>query len=237
MADDLTAQHAAIREGDLLAYLDGVAAPAVALHVRACPHCRADLAALGQLDGLFAASVVRADCPSPELLLQYQADLLGSATMRPIAIHVNSCADCQADLVALAAPFAPGLIEQLAQAGARLLRAVLQPSLAPTLALRGDTGQRQSFVAGTYQVVLALELAPVPGGAAQIEGQISGAAALLAEGPGQARLRRGDQELRTDTIDDLGFFAFDDLGAGDYTIELQIGPQPVIIDGLTMRIP
>jgi hypothetical protein len=236
MGDDLTAQHAAIGEGDLLAYLDGVAAPAAALHIAACPRCRADLAALRRLDGLFAAAHVRAACPSPELLLQYQAELLGPTERRPIANHLLSCADCNADLAALAAPFAPGPLEQLANAGARLLRAVLQPSQQPALALRGAAGQSQIFSAGEYQVLIAIGPPAAPGGSAQIEGQISGADELLAAGPGEALLWRDGQQLRADAVDELGFFAFDGLGSGDYRVELRLGPQPLIIDGLSVRV-
>ena len=127
-------------------------------------------------------------------------------------------------------------IELPAQLGPHRLHAAQLPAAPTAPARRGEQDHAISFAAAEYRVVLAIVPPAAVGGAAQLEGQLSGAALLLAAAPGHARLLRDGHELQVELIDELGFFAFDTLAPGEYTIELRFGPQPIVIDGITMRI-
>jgi hypothetical protein len=185
------------------------------------------------LESLFAGALLRANCPTPEVLLLYQATLLNDWEAQPVRAHVTTCADCQAELAELAAPFASNPIARAFEAGVRWLHAVLQPvPLTPALALRGAEPRRLEYRAEAYQIALAITPTPGPRGSGQIEGQFSGAEDLLANTPGQSTLFQDGQALQTEAIDDLGFFAFDNVAPGLYRLELQVGNDRIVIEGV-----
>lgn len=222
--------HDELRDGDLLAYLEGEASPAVARHVAGCARCRAELAGLRAADALLAAALDRAACPAPEALLRYQAGLLDPAEARGVAAHLAGCADCVAELALLADPPAPSLADRLARAGARLIRAVLQPAPAPALALRGAQARRATYSAGDHQVILAVAPGRPGSGRHQVEGQLLSPAGPVA---GEARLLRDDRELVAE-LDELGFFAFDELAAGEYALVLDLGELQIVVEPLAV---
>lgn len=224
-------EHEDLREGDLLAYLEGEAPPALARHIVACPRCQAELAGLRAADALLSAALARADCPAPELLLRYQAGLLSAGESEPVARHLSACADCAAELALLAAPPAPSPVGALARAGGRLLRALLQPAAPPALALRGDEpGARQlAYAVEGYQLLLASAPGRPATGPAQLEGQL-----LAPDEPaaGTARLLAGARAVAEAEIDELGFFAFDGVTPGHYTLAIDVGEDRIVIEAL-----
>lgn len=222
--------HDELREGDLLAYLDGAAPPPLAAHIEACPRCLAELADLRAAELLLAAAVARADCPAPELLLRHQAGLLAPAEGRAVAIHAAACAECSAELALFASPPEPALPGRLARVGMRIVRALLQPAPAPALALRGaGEARRAVFAAEGYQILVAIT--PMPDGTArrQIEGQI------LVSGDGVsglASLGGGPAGGLTAPIDELGFFAFDGVPPGVYALSITLDDAQVLAEPL-----
>jgi anti-sigma factor RsiW len=224
-------EHEDLREGDLLAYLDGEAPPAAARHIATCPLCRAELSGLRAADALLSAALARADCPAPELLLRYQAGLLGAEEAGTLATHLATCAGCAAELALLETPPAPSAAGSLARAGARLLRALLQPAAPPALALRGEgPGARQAaYAVEGYQLLLATTPGRPATGPAQLEGQLlapDGAAA------GAARLWAGEAAVAEAEVDELGFFAFDAVPPGSYTLTLDLDADRIVVEAL-----
>jgi hypothetical protein len=52
-----------LQEGDLVAYMEGVASPDVVRHITRCPACAAEVEALGQIDSMFSAVLNRTPTP------------------------------------------------------------------------------------------------------------------------------------------------------------------------------
>lgn len=221
--------HDDLREGDLLAFLDGEAPPALAAHIAGCPRCQRELAELRRAEALLAAAFVRAACPEPELLLRLQAGLLPPDEAGSIAAHAAGCAACTAELALLASPPSPSVPERLAQAGLRLVRALLQPAAPPALALRGAAPRaRQAvFAAEGYQILVVVAPARPPAGPYQIEGQL-----LTPAGPQPATavLAGGAQPEREAEVDAVGFFAFDAVAPGSYTLTITTDAAQVLAE-------
>lgn len=226
-------EHEDLQEGDLLAYLDGEAPPATARHIATCPRCQAELAGLRAAEALLSAALTRADCPAPELLLRYQAGLLGAEEAAIVAEHIAACADCTEELALLAEPPAPSLAGSLARAGARILRALLQPAPPPALALRGDEpgGRRVAYAVEGYQVLLATTPGRPATGPAQLEGQLLSPGAPAT---GMARISAGEAIVAEAEVDELGFFAFDQLPPGSYTLTLDLGEDQIVVEPLAV---
>lgn len=184
------------------------------------------------IDELFAAALYRAACPPSDQLLLYQTQLLEADAAVSVAAHVQFCAACRSDLAVIAAPPEAGPAERLGAgfAAARTqIRALLTP-LAAAPALRGGSARTLSFSAEAYQITLALIPPLTPGALGQIEGQLSG-------GPpteGTAELLHADAPISREPIDDLGFFAFDTVAAGTYTLRLTIDETQILIDDLEL---
>ncbi len=226
-----------IREGDLVAYLEGAASPAVIGHIVRCPACATEAAALREVDLLFTAAHERPECPELDDLLQYQAGLLTRAEQRRIKRHIVSCEACQAELAALAIPEpGPVLADRLRQTGRVILRALLAPaSAAPALAVRGDGRRWFKYQAGGYRLILGL----VPPLAAeqiwQIEGQLLREdQALPAPNGAAVQLLRDDTVAARDIVDDFGYFALERLAPGRYAIQVDLDQTSILIEDVTL---
>jgi anti-sigma factor RsiW len=211
-------EHDKLREGDLLAFLDGAAPPGVAAHIAGCARCQAALAELRSAEALLLAAVQREDCPAPELLLRFVSGLLPAAEAAPVTAHTAVCAACAADLALLDAPPVPSFGQQLVHAGRRLVRLLLQPPSATAPALRGRAvpARRLVYAAEGYELVLVI--APAARSHYQIEGQLLG---VETEG-GAVRLSGSAQAERSANVDELGFFAFDAVPPGAYALDLAL---------------
>jgi hypothetical protein len=185
---------------------------------------------LRAIDDLFAAALYRAACPPSDQLLLYQARLLDPAAATDMSAHVQFCAQCQADLALIAAPpeLGPGarLAAGLATVRERLRATLLSPPHTAAPALRGGPTRTLTYTVDGFQILIALIPAPTPGALAQIEGQVIGATAAA----GVAELLQDGTLLQTGPIDDLGFFAFDDVAQGAYILHLNLEVQIVIDD-------
>lgn len=228
-----------LREGDLLAHLDGVAPAEVAGHIARCPACAADLAALRETETLIHAAFFREGCPEPEELLQYQAGLLAPEARGRVRVHTAACRECRAELAEIAqvepvprSGPAPG--ELLRRAGAALLQAARVAPAQPAPALRGASTSGH-YQAGPYLVIVALTPPPLPEAGWQLEGQISHSDGpeALAQG-GEALLMRGESVLLRDQIDETGFFTLDPIQPGVYLLELDLPGARISIPNLTV---
>lgn len=227
-------EETGLREGDLLAYLEGAAGPELARRIAGDPALAAELRGLGAADALLATALGRAACPTTVQLLEYQAGLLEADAAAVVAAHAAGCADCAAELALLADPPELSLAGRLAQMGKGFLRAALQPASArPAVALRGARARTLSYDAGAYQITLAVQPPAATAGLYQIEGQILGADEALAAGAGIATLGGAAPE-RSAEIDEAGFFAFEDLAPGSYDLALQVGAEVLLLEGVVV---
>lgn len=230
-----------LREGDLIAYLEGAAPPCVMEHLAHCPAHQLEVAELQAIDSLLQAALFRIDCPLPEELLQYHAGLLVEPERRRVEQHLKSCAACREELGELQAAAGSEswagstLIEFLERAGRQVLRAVLVKSSAvqPALAIRGSESRQLEFQTDGYQLLLSL-VSPV---AAEnrwlIEGQVLTRGSPVVGGAGDiVQLLATDRVVASDRVDEFGFFVLDEIGSGHYTLHIQVGATHIVIEDL-----
>lgn len=237
-----------LQTGDLLAYLEGEAPPALIHRIERDPAALAEAAALAQTEAFLSALYLRDACPDVETLLLYQADLLPPEAARTLEAHLTTCADCPQELDALAQlaprtapqPQAPSLADRLRDLGATI-QAVLRPNtLQPDVQLRGTAAQELIYQADDYEIVLNIQPQPTfPNTPAtwSIEGQIldssgvppaSGSVELLAAAPDIAVVQQ-------DMIDAAGFFALDHLPVGSYIVQINLGTTRLLIADIELE--
>jgi len=91
-----------IRDEDLLAYLAGERVQQVVeQHLTRCPHCSAQLADYRQLELSLISKLYRWDCPSSQVLGEYQLSLLDKEAALAVRLHLLSCVSCVAELATL----------------------------------------------------------------------------------------------------------------------------------------
>ncbi|MCI0399407.1 MAG: hypothetical protein L0322_31345 [Chloroflexi bacterium] len=233
-----------IQEGDLLAYVEGEASPAVAAHVARCHFCATEVAGLRRVSSLFAGALYRTGCPETDELLYYQAGLLAGADRQRVQQHIQSCPYCQEELQQLAAePPQPALshpgsswLQSLQEGGKEILQALLLPvQPRPALALRGDSRQQDAvYQAGSYQVTLA-KVPPLAGeNVWQVEGQVVSQAGAALQPGGQVILERNDEPVANDVVDEFGYFSLENVGPGAYTLTIDLTSSLVSLADFTI---
>lgn len=91
----------ALTDEQLNAALDDLADEAVMAHLETCAFCRAELESMHVFDELLKKELHRWECPSVQILGDYELDMLPSDQMRIVKAHVRECPRCQAELNAL----------------------------------------------------------------------------------------------------------------------------------------
>lgn len=230
-----------VQDGDLLAFIEGQASPAVRAHVARCAYCAQEAAALTRVGFMLAAAFDRAECPESDLLLGYQAGLLTTAENKRLKRHIKTCRDCQAELAEFMDKPLPStrnqpattLSQSLREIGKQVIEAVLLPNRPlPSLALRGESRQRAEYQAGSYQVILA-SVPPISGNKLwQVEGQLMGD--LSGEMSGRVSLRRGEEPIASDNLDEFGFFALEQVPPGSYTLQIELPSALISLADLTI---
>lgn len=240
-----------LREGDLVAYIEGIISPTLAHSITINPAALSEVAALLQTEALLSSACYRLHCPTSDDLLAYQAGLLPQPQHHAIAQHVAACIQCAHDVqeLAPAAQFAPAMVpavatpsapapslrEHLERAG-RLIQAVLRPLPAqPAFAVRGSESRTLAYQAGDYQIILLLAPPVVAESVWQIEGQImhQQAATSIPQGADVALLLQQNTVVR-DVVDEFGYFALDNVTAGHYTMRIDLAPDSILIEGIAL---
>ena len=88
----------ALEDWQLLAWLDGEAAPEIAAHLAECPSCRERASALDRLQKDLAARLYRLSCPTPEELGDFHLGLLRGEQADAIRVHLRTCPHCQEEI-------------------------------------------------------------------------------------------------------------------------------------------
>jgi anti-sigma factor RsiW len=221
-----------ITEDQISAVIDGFADPAVDQHIAQCASCAARLAQAQAMEATLKLQLNRWDCPPPQRLGEYHLGLVTSQSEeRTIALHIDQCASCKAEVEDLRVFLVPNAPRQAAQPAETKVPAAAWPQRlghifarivprTPALALRGAaTGPIMAEAEGT---TIVLDVQPAAKGQVTILGQVvatdqdhwTGALVVL---------RQGGAVQATATADDLGSFSCGPLTAGP--VELMISPS------------
>ncbi len=106
----------AIRDEELLAYLAGeYVRPSVVQHLARCQSCATRLASFRRLEYKLINKLYRWDCPSEQILGEYQLGLLNNEQALAVKRHLENCVRCTAEVVALTEFLAndPMLVERV----------------------------------------------------------------------------------------------------------------------------
>lgn len=237
-------------EQDLVAYLEGAASPEVVSAIERDPAAMAEVKALRSVDTVLRTTLYRIHCPDMDELLHYQVSLLPEVRSEQIRQHVSTCPHCQHELAALAtvstelsarspALVPPSLRTRIEQFGQDIL-AALRPfpsNLAP--AVRGtathEAKRELLYEAGEYRIILMVAPPLAAESVRHIEGQIT-AQQNPATAPLGVRvsLLAQSETVRTDHVDEFGYFALDNVESGEYTIRIETAPDNIIIEGLAI---
>lgn len=230
-----------ITEGDLMAFIDGDATPAVAAHLHACTACRQQVAHLRTLHSQLRVVLDRRTCPAPELLGELAANLLTGGQKLVVARHIQQCPACAQELARYSQPLLPPT-----SAGAsdwlptiiRRVTAALRWTPSPSLAFARGAGQppQAFFQAGDLGLLIGDAAAAGAGG--QLIGvllpQPPPAALPSALPPAKITLVRGDTPVAETVSDGLGHFVIEQASPGTYDLLVHWQDELVWIDAITV---
>lgn len=229
-----------IREGDLLAYVEGCASQQVKEHIAHCLSCTAEAAALAKLDRVLAAAFHRASCPDTEVLVQYQVGLLPVRERRQVERHVQVCLLCAGELRRLSALDGPrhSLWEEMRRAARAVIEAVrMEPPPHLAVAVRGGRFSQRLYRAGELNVVLGSEPLQPPRDLWRLRGRVTHNGLAVAELTGSTvRLVQESRVVASQLVDDLGYFSFGKLAAGQYDLWLERVETDIVVRAVVVGI-
>jgi anti-sigma factor RsiW len=225
-----------IEEGDLMAYVDGLAGEVVRRHIARCAACAREARELGSLQRSLVGQLYRFACPAPESLTGYLARDLDRNDTLVVAQHVRECPHCARELATLAreARSGPGWARRALQV---LEAALIQPAGGwEPAAVRGGPG----WLAGArrYQAdeVEALVMVGDPaarGDRQDVTGLLHVGGAVPEEaGEVTAELYRDDGLVGLAQVSTRGQFSFGELSAGTYDVCLVWGAREIWLRGI-----
>lgn len=92
----------AIYDEELVAYLAGeTVRPSVVEHIKQCQRCASQVARYNRMELQLMSKLYRWDCPSNQVLGEYQIGLLAQDQVAAVKNHLNMCVLCAAEVVAL----------------------------------------------------------------------------------------------------------------------------------------
>src|SRR4051794_21203062 len=98
-----TRDSAPVPPEDLIAYIDGEAAPEIARRIAADPRHLAEARGYARAQEALRQRLHRFDCPSSQTLGEYELGILVPAERLRIARHVVECPHCTVELATLRA--------------------------------------------------------------------------------------------------------------------------------------
>lgn len=223
-----------LREGDLMAYLDGQESEKVRAHLARCPYCAAQVERYRRTTAVAKAALHRFSCPDPEQLGLYQLNLLPAQERLILARHIRECPHCARELEELAhVGERPSLLERLRQA-AGIVEAVLLP--APRLQampLRGALSILQRFRAKEAGIDVHLSVqAGHSRGRRTLMGRLAPRDETSLPAPDiEVWLMRGEEAWAA-PVEAGGVFTFEEVEPGEYSLGLEWHRQAVLVRGV-----
>jgi hypothetical protein len=242
---------AAIKEGDLMAYLEGDTEDRVREHVENCSVCADEVARLRETSRGLLTLMYRADCPAPEILAQYQMDLLSNSDQLEVAAHVRTCPHCARELEELVIreeeeDSLTQMILHVLEDVVQTVEATMTPRGRPhPVGVRGteDGGRTFHFHAddpstvseATSEQAVDVLIGFQPGTPATGTRTLLGSVVQTeAVSGGRAWLfREGDKPVSS-LVDHLGTFTFTDLAPGEYDLALEVGQKALLMRGVVV---
>ena len=222
-----------IEEGDLLAYLDGMASLDAVTHIRECATCQEEITGLRAMNTTFKQVLSRVSCPDSLALLLYETKLLPTRERRQISKHVADCAFCEKEVAKLAKiPFSKprSAFEQIVETGKQILNAFRLTLTQPAFSRLGNEDEPMVYQAGDYQIMLASTSPLLVTDIRQIEGQIINLEDQLIPSTGNISLLHHTQHVASDKIDEFGYFVLENLKPGEYTLHIDLPTTIIPID-------
>jgi anti-sigma factor RsiW len=212
-----------------LAYLEGEADRQVRDHVARCPACADKVARLRETGQALLTLMYRADCPAPEVLGQYQLDLLSPAEQLQVAAHARACPHCTRELAELAAGD-DGLVQAIWQTLRNVTQVVettliVSPRPQPA-GVRGGRTARCAFRGAGIDVLVGFR----PTAQGDGPGTLLGSVVQTDAAPdSQMWLFCEGQAPVSSPVDDLGTFVFEAVTPGEYDLVLETGERALLM--------
>jgi anti-sigma factor RsiW len=222
-----------IKEGDLMAYVEGEADGRVRDHVGRCPACAGKVAQLRRTNQALLTLMYRASCPLSEVLGQYQLDLLSPDERLKVAAHVRTCPHCSRELDELRTrkDDLTHAVLQVIQGAVRVVEAALvtPPRLRP-VGVRGRgreaRAEQRAFHGAGLDVLVGFQ----PVATHKREGTLVGAVVQAeAVAGGRAWLFQEGEKPTFSLVDELGTFTFEEIRPGEYDLALEVGDEALLM--------
>ena len=191
------------------------------------------------MDALFQEAHVRQDCPSPDMILEYDSGYLPQVAAQKLASHFLGCQDCQKELKQLRNlseadvqhSTALNWLDKLIAEGKNVLRALQTPMLTPQFALRGDSSSgRMIFESAPYKLFFTIQQMPEEPTRFHIEGQLLQENELLDLSTTPIQLYLGNSLTSVAEGDQFGLFSFESIATGQYGLNLELPHHSLIIE-------
>ncbi len=154
----------AIRDEELAAYIaGGKVRPEVAQHLSHCQTCSSQVATYQRIDLQLTNKLLRWDCPSSQVLGEYQLGLLATTQINEVRSHLLYCLRCTAEVATLTEFLTndPFLVERpVIQSTLAVRPATSNHRLPVQEALRSLDQWREQAVENARRVVAALVSPP-----------------------------------------------------------------------------
>ena len=221
-------EPALIKEGDLAAYVEGEADRRGRAPVRR-PACADKVARLRQTGQALLALMYRASCPAPEVLGQYQLDLLPPNERLRIAAHVRTCPHCIRELDELEQEedSLTHMVLHAIRGAVRVVEGalVVPPRLRPA-GVRGVEAGQRAFRGAGLDVLVGFQPTVSGKGKGTLVGAVVQAEAVS---DGRAWLFQEGEKPRSSPVDDLGTFTFEEIAPGEYDLALEVGEEALLL--------
>jgi hypothetical protein len=230
---------AEIEEGDLMAYVDGEADQRVVNHIRRCAFCAEKAEAYGRIQETLRAVLHRTSCPSPETLGDFYLNVLPPGQKLVMAKHLRDCPHCARELeeYSITSPedISLGVMEHLKETITSVIEALLIPPRPQPAAVRGRAAHQWFYRADDLNILSGFQ--PSAGRRGTLSGVIipRGArsgdlAQRLSPLVGtQIGLFKQDEPMRSEPVNELGHFVFEDIPPGEYDLTFDWQGQMILI--------
>ena len=180
-------------------------------------------------------ALFRIACPVPQMLGEFQLELLSPVSARPITYHLETCPHCQRELRSLTSylPSPPHFELNASQPPISLQLKVLIAQLLPRppapVGIRGDQNDPQVYQAGGWQITVDIHTDERRLNQKSIFGLVLGDGRAR-----EAQLWRENQLVSSATIDELGNFVFTKIMPGQYALIFWTDEEEIRIETLVI---
>lgn len=212
---------ARIKEGDLMAYVDGAAGEAVKEHIRQCTFCANRAETYRRMEHVLSSALYRASCPTPTTLGLYLSKSLPAGERLVIARHLALCPHCAREMRELERPdddLISVILDKLSGAVTEVVEALLVAPRPRPVGVRGAPPRQRLYRADDLEIIVGTQPSRARRGRSTLLGQIRppGEEPKSAAGTEVWLVREG--ELLEAMVNDLGYFVFKEVSPGEYDI-------------------